>query len=654
MEFFLKISKIRWAVVFIYSLVFFMILSLEIFSPENFVLLNFYIFLYIIILHFFLALTSGILIEFFYLIFKILSTIFLRLGNFWKYSIPSLLIFLLIIYPIFDLTELKNFYANLEGLKGNIYIVSIGILILVSIFLIFFSPIFYGLNGGFIIVSSLISYNLIKGLLYIFHLKFSFFVFLFLYYFLNFLLYIFFQLRRRFALNIIYENFEYPTSVIILFFFLFIVSLIYRIFFTSGVISLVFITLFNFFIVVNLTLIIIINYESKINNRIFRINFIKFFIIFLLNIFLAIVVYKNFDYRITKYLEKSKGTWISYIFHFAHFLFDNDKDGENSLFANDLEDQNIYIRKEGKYNPKKEIILPELKKNNLSNYVLVTIYLKDEQNPTNKYYLSSSNDIQKTLFSLFYYTSSYETHFILNQNNYELIKTKSILTYLTENYFRTICIGYVSQNTYFFANSNYKLDKGCEIIENIKEPYISLLKESLTDFFERSQYYLNNYRTNKNFIWLHWDLKNYKNNIQKSELIDLVMKFSFIQNNNFPTKKILFLFYDHSIPYYEVYTDIEKANPLLEGKFTYYGTLYRLILYNELKNHNEDLYKNDFLFKEYRNSIEQSIDNFIFIEPKDFYWKELILYFRKPIIPPISIHSIDKKIYDGRWGIFLN
>lgn len=654
MEFFLKISRIRWEVIFIYNLVFFLVLILDFFFPENLVLSKPFTLLILLLFYLFLAFILGFFIEFFYVIFKILSTLLLRLGNFWKYSIPSLLVFLLIIYPLFDLTELKNFYINLEGLRGNFYIVIIGMLILFSIFMIFFFPIFYGLNGGFVIVSSLISYNLIKVLVYTFHLKLSFFIFLVLYYFLSFLLFIFFQVRRRFALNIIYENFEYPNFVIFLFLLFSVASLIYRILFNSGFVSLFFITLFNFFIIVNLILIVIINYESKINKQIFKINFIKFFIIFLLNILLGIVFFINFDYKITQYFEKSKRTWISYIFHFAHFIYDKDKDGENNLFANDLEDHDVYSRKEGKYKPKVEIVLPELKKNNIINYILITIYLRNNPYSTDEYYLSSSNDIQKTLFSLFNYTSSYETHFLLNQNNNELIKTKGILTYLTENYFRTICVGYVAQNSYFFANSNYKLDKGCEIIENIKEPYLSLLKESLTDFFERSLYYINSYKTNKNFIWLHWDVKNYKNNLQKSELIDLVMNFSFNQNIYFPTKKILFLFYDHSIPYYEVYTDIEKANPMLDRKFTYYGTLYRLILYNELKSNNEDLFKNEFFFNEYKNSVEQNINDFIFIEPEDLYWKELILYFGKPTIPPISIHSKDKKIYDGRWGVFLN
>ncbi|MFN3605339.1 MAG: hypothetical protein ACK4UJ_11585 [Leptonema sp. (in: bacteria)] len=648
-----KIPKVRWEVFLIHQLVFLIAFLLDFFLSKNFFILVPYEFLFVTLFYISLSFLWSLLVEFMYIVLKFFSTVLLRLGDLWKYSIPSILVFLLVIYPLFNLTELKNINLDLAGIKGNIYIVSIGLTILISILLILFFPMFYGLNGGFAIISCIISYSFISYIQYTFKIVFTLFEFLFLYYAFVFLFFLFLQTRRRFSLNILYENFIYPFMFITLVFLILLVSIYYRVKFSKHFFHFLLITFIIYLILFDLILILLLNFESTLNRRLFKISFSKILIIFIFNVSLILYLYTNFNSNYLIHLKKTNSNLVYFILTKFHFLFDKDKDGENNLFANDIEDLNIFSRSEGKWIKNEEIRLPEMNQNQFSNYIFITIYLRDFPNESKEYFVASSVDIRKTLFSLLYNTSSYETYLLLNGGK-NLDKSKSILSFLTENFFRTICLGYLNNNSYFYANSEYKLDKGCEILETIETIKLPLLKENITYFFEKSKYYIQNYKTNKNFIWLHWDIQDYKRNIEKSELIDLLMTTSFKENLRIPYKKIVFLFFDNRIPYYEVYSDIEDNKLVLNNRFSYYGTLYRLLVYNELKFSSLDFFKEDFFLNEYHYMVTKNINHYIFLEINDLYWKELSDLFGNSILPPLSYDTKEKIFYDGRWGYKSN
>ncbi|GIX41303.1 MAG: hypothetical protein KatS3mg129_1036 [Leptospiraceae bacterium] len=220
MENILSFLRIRWEAILIYWLTFFIIYSLEFFFPENQILfIEKEFILHFIVINVFSFLLSCLL-EFFYFFSKVISGLLLRLKNLWKYSIPSILIFSLFIFPLFDLTELKFAIYHLEGLKGNIYITLFGIIIIISIILILIFPIFYGLNGGFIVIACFFSYFLNKVLLYQYFSNYSFWHFLVFYYLFVYLFYFFLQIRRRWGISLYYEHYYYPKWFILSFLFI--------------------------------------------------------------------------------------------------------------------------------------------------------------------------------------------------------------------------------------------------------------------------------------------------------------------------------------------------------------------------------------------------------------------------------------------------
>ncbi len=641
--------KFRSEVFLFHTFALWITFSLESFLPQNFFIFSSKEIFLILIFYFLTSFIFSIVIELFYFFLKFLSTILLRLGTLWKYTIPSILVFLLIFIPLFELTNFKDIFYNFEGVKGNVFIVIFGLSLVLFIILILIFPIFYGLNGGFIILSSILSYSLIRLFADFLVIEFSFWKFIFLYYSLTLLFFLVLQLRRRYALSVFYENFHYPLWFLIIFFMVLFFILLFRIYKTQDFFAFILLSICLYLVLIICMMSLILNLEAKLNSRIFNVKSYVIFFIFLLNIFLFYIFFRQWSFPDFKKLEKTDKIWVYYFFTTIHFLYDTDKDGENHFFANDIENHNVKIRKEGIENERKEIQLPELLYYIPFNYLWITVYIENYKNePENFFYYSTSEDIKKTLFSLIFNTSSNETFKYFNGDKNK--KIKSIFSYLTENYFRTICIGYLHTSSYFVANSEYKIDKGCEILVNLEEQAKNQLKNNIESMVEDSRYYIQNYKAQKNFVWLHTHLLQFKNKIQKKELISFLMNLSF-NEFSFPYKKIIFLFFDTPIPHYEVYSDIENKEVVLDSNFSYFGTLLRLLIYNELKKSSKDFYKEDFFINEYNFAISKTLHHYIFIEPKDVYWQELKKIFGNPSLPPISF-DIEKKIfYDGRWGI---
>lgn len=644
-----RIFKLRWEVFLFHTLVLCFSFSFELFLPQNFFLLSSNEIFLILVFYFSISFFLSIGIEIFYFFLKLFSTILLRLGVLWKYAIPSVLVFLLIFIPLFELTDFRDVFYNFKGIQGNIYIVSFGLSLILFIILILIFPIFYGLNGGFIILSCLLSYSLLRLFANFLAIEFSFWEYLLLYYSFTLLFFLLLQARRRYALSVSYENFPYPSWLIMIFFFIFLLFTFARIHNSKDLYSFILLTIFIYLILNINILSFLLNIEAKLNFRIFNLNFHVIFFMFIFNFFLVYLYFQFWNFPSFHKLEKTDKVWAFYFFTAIHFLGDTDKDGENNFFGKDIENYNPKKRKEGVVKEKEAIQLPEL--TIPSNYVWITIYFENYTNEPKDYYYTS-DDIKKTLFSLIFNSSSFETIHYFNSNKNDL-KIKSIFSYLTENYFRTICIGYLNTSSYFIANSESKIDKGCEILINLEAIKGAQSKNDVESMIEASRYYIQSYKDKKNFIWLHTHLFSLNGEIQKEKIVSLLMNSS-IAEFYYPYKRILFLFFDKPIHHYEVYSDIENKEVVLNPNFSYFGTLYRLLLYNELNKSKKDFFKEEFFLREYNFTLSKTLDHYIFFEPKDIYWDDLKKIFGKPHIPPISFDIEKKVFYDGRWGITSN
>jgi hypothetical protein len=654
--------RARWEAIIIYWFSFFIIFMIEFFLPENIPHwhhenLIYHVFL-VLILTFFLS----FFIELFFYLSKIISALVLRLRSLWKYFIPSILIFFLFIFPLFDLTELKFAINHLEGLKGNIYIVIFGIIILTSFVLIIIFPLFYGLNGGFIIISCILSYVINKVLLYKYFPNYPIWKFLLFYYLFIYLFYFFLQLRRRWGLILYYEHYYYPKWFIFSFVILWVILSFFKFQLNEYFVYYLIFSLNLSFCLINFILSILINFEENLKKRIFSIPYFVFFILFFGNLILTIILYYNFDKYLKRSLVKnSKNLSSIYLIETLHFLTDLDKDGENFLFGNDPDDSLLNIKSEGKYIFKEEQT-KNLILNNSNNfdYYLVTLFLKEKIYNPQLDRISPSNITSVTLFSLLNNISSYEVYLYKNQSLKKNLK--SIFSIMTQNYYRTICIGYDAENNYYQVKTSLRIDNGCEIFLPYVSKDINNNKiEHFKNFMDFAKKQYKNYSVNKNMLWLHYDFSNITFIDKEMILAVLNQEIPFhsqLIKNDY--KYIYLIFYIEPIPHFEVLSNIENLESILNIKFSNYGIIYRIIFYNELLNYlkiDDKIWEHPFFLDEYTYSLSKNLNHYNFLEPDDSYWLELIKLFHKPIIPPISVIEENNKtikIYDGRFGIKYN
>jgi len=647
--------RVRWEVVIISWFSFSLIFLLDFFFPNvqkiDLTRQMFYHILLISTISFFIS----VMIEFFYYVSNLISALLLRLRNLWKYSIPSILIFSLFVFPLFDLTELKFAFYQLEGLKGDIYIAILGAILILSIILILIFPIFYGLNGGFIIISCFFSYLLNKIFLFKYFTHYHIIYFLILYYVFVYLFYFYLQLRRRIGINLYYEQYHYPYWFVFSFIGIFLIFFYFKNILYNILVYYVLFSVFLAFSLINFFLSIHINIEYKLQKRLFIFSYIYYFIILFIKIVIILLLYYNFP-KDLRTLD-SKNIISYYVLETIHFFYDKDSDGENHFFGNDPDDKNFYIRSEGKFNEVNKSY--ELKTNQNNDYYIFTFFFNEGSYASEIHRIAPSNNIALTLFSLLNNLSSFESYLFIHQKLD--MEIQSLFSLLSTNYYRTICIGYDANQKYFQIKSNIRIDRGCEIFlpfeeyPNSKNPLVHF-----NNFINFSKQQFLNYKKEKNLLWLHYDFIN-MNNIEKTNIISLIEKEipfspSLIGKNY---KYIYLIFFNKPIPHYEVQTNIDSLSILINKKFSNYGILYRLIYYNEIKTMYYDasqILQHPFFVQEFEYSKKRDLNHYTFIEPEDHYWKELIKFFQKPIIPPVSIIEKNKEIqiYDGRSGFTAN
>lgn len=646
---------VRWEVVIISWFSFSVIFFLDFFFPNVQKIEHFDQIVYHILLISSISFFVSVMIEFFYYVSNLISALLLRLRNLWKYSIPSILIFSLFVFPLFDLTELKFSFYQLEGLKGDIYIAILGAILIISIILILIFPIFYGLNGGFIIISCFFSYLLNKFILYKYFNHYSIIYFLILYYIFVYLFYFYLQLRRRLGLNLYYEQYHYPKWFVVSFVGIFLILFYFKSILYDILVYYILFSIFLAFSLINLLLSMHINFEYKLQKRLFVCSYIYLFIILFIKIIIIFFLYYNFpkDFRTLD----SKNIISYYFLETVHFLYDKDGDGENHFFGSDPDDKNFYIRSEGKFNELNKSY--ELKTNQNNDYYIFTLFFNEGSYASEIHRIAPSNNIALTLFSLLNNLSSFESYLFNHQKLDKEIQ--SLFSILTTNYYRTICIGYDANQKYFGIKSNIRIDKGCEIFLPFEENSNSKNDlEHLIHFINFSKQQFLNYKKEKNLLWLHYDFTN-QNKIEKTNIISLIEKeipFSpILFRKNY--KYIYLIFFNKPVPHYQVQTNIDNLSILMNKKFSNYGILYRLIYYNEIKTIFYDeaqILQHPFFVQEFEYSKKRDLNHYTFIEPEDHYWKELIKIFQKPIIPPISVIEKNKEIqiYDGRSGFKAN
>lgn len=657
--------RIRYEVLFIYWFSFFFINIWEILFNQNIQILEKKDIWLLILLNLFLSFLFSFIIESIYIFSKLISAILLRLRQIWKYAIPSILVFFLLVFPLFDLTELKFSFHQLEGVRGSIFLSIYGAIMLVSIILIFIFPLFYDLNGGFIIISSILSYIILKTIIFSYYTSYPIYYFLIFYYLFILLFYFFFQLRRRFSINVLYEKYYYPLwfiliNVVLLLLFIYLKFINYDSFLYS-----ILYTLLSYLAFINLCISLSINIETHYNKNIVISNYI-FIVLLVIHILSGLFLYYNINKFQFSNVQKTKYLTSFYLLEIIHFLNDKDFDGENSIFGNDPDNLNLNIRSEGKFHLENETIyIDKLPDNNFDYYFISLNFDKENPDVTNSF-LSASNNTPITLFSLLNQQSSYESYLIIS--NIINKKYKSIFTNLTENYYRTICIGYDANQNYFSTNAKIRLDKGCEIFlsfndendtkgvvqnDNTIEHYKTFLDYSRKQFLA--------YKTKKNFLWLHYDFSNM--NVKENDIKEYFLNevSSFLQPNK-TNIIIVFIFYSKPVPSYKVFINSEYSRSILDPKLAYFSTLFRIIYFLEfqkLQNSNTNIEipkeRTDFFLNQFEFTKTNSIHHFVFIEPQDDYWKELTKIFNKPILPSISIIKKTEKeylIYDGRFGYY--
>lgn len=652
--------RLRWEVLLIHWLPLFGITSLEIFFRTNIQLLEEKDIWFLTLLNLCMAFFFSLILEFIYILTKIVSIVLLRLKLVWKYAVPSILVFFLFVFPLFDLTELKLSFHQLEGLRGSIFISIYGIIILISILLIFIFPLFYDLNGGFIIVSSILSYVILKTILFSYYNTYSVYYFLILYYIFIFLFYFFLQLRRRFSINVIYEKYSYPIWFVALCLILLLLFL-YLKFINSTFPYIILYTILSYLTLINIIFSILINIETKYNKNILIVPKSILIILLIFNLFLGFFLFYNLKKFNFTYVYKTKNLVVIYLLEILHCLNDKDLDGENSIIANDPDNTNTYIRSEGRFQLEDEMpYINKFPENNFDYYFITLNFNKENQNLENSF-LSPSNDISISLFSLLNQLSSYESYSALSNELNK--KYKSIFTNLTENYYRTICIGYDNNQNYFSIKSKTRLDRGCEIFlpfsdmdsnntlqnDNPIEHFKTFLNYSKKQFLA--------YKTKNNSFWLHYDFSDKK--VKEDFLKEFINhQISSILQPFKINIIITMLFYAQPIPSYQVYTNQMHIHSILDPDLPYYSTLFRIIYFNEFEkaeNFNSKTFeeKVHYFQKQFEFKKIKSIHQYVFIEPQDHYWKELTKIFKNPILPPISITKTSKneyKIYDGRFG----
>ncbi len=649
-----SLIRVRWEAILIYFIIFFIVLSIENFLNLylDFYKLHYESTIVLISLNIVFAFFISNFLEIYFLLAKVLSALCLRLKEVWKYSVPSLLIFSLILLPLLDLTELKNLFFDLKGLKGSIIIAIFGGIFLISVITILFFPTFYGLNGGFVLIAGLSSYFLNKYLIYSYYKDFNIIIFMFFYYLFLYLFYFFLQIRRRIGINIIYEVYIYSKWIVISFLLLSLLFLYFKLN-NYNSIEIYFLVLTGLsFSLIDLILSLFLNRESKKNKKIFTIPIVYYFVLSFCIIAIAFYSFFNIKKINKNYLIKYPNISTFYTLEFVHFLLDRDKDGENFFLASDPDDNNIFFRSEGNYDyekinlQNKSIIEEKFIQNNNSDYIIITFNFKKEHNQNEHSLISPSNDIKINLYSLINNLSSFES-FLKQSNKLELEPT-SIFTIFTKNYYRTICIGYDSNQNYFSLNSRLRLDTGCEIFLEYKNESNQNDLERLFDFKEFVNINFLKFKSKKNVLWIHYDFNT--STIDNQEIEKFIEQYLAEKN------KVIFLsFYEKPVPHFDVFTNIENSNLLMNKKFYNYQVIYRIVYYNEFYSKFKDaLFFNHILFKTISNSTkEKNINLYSFIVPEDSYYKELIKIFKEPYLPPISIIGQDNKFYyyDGRFGI---
>ncbi|MCS7204329.1 MAG: hypothetical protein NZ853_01380 [Leptospiraceae bacterium] len=657
---YLKYIRYRWEIVVIISFFLVLVFLSEWLFHRNLFVLDFELFFGYLLLSWSFSLILFFVLDGIYFVSKVFSAVSLRLKELWKYSIPAILAFLLVVFPYFDWVVMEIGFLDL--LKSPSSLMVLIFVLIISFVVVLIIPLFYGLNGGFVITASLLSYGLLKSLYLLLSKTFVWWEFYLWFFYLTFLFYLYLQARRRVGLQIYYESYHYPFwFLLILIFnliFLFSIKVYYQEFF-----SYLLVLLGLILTTAIIGYVLVINFEFKRAKRIILLPFL-IFLFFPLSVWMFTYFYlKNSDFlrMKQKLFYETRDILFIYGLYGLHFLSDEDQDGENTVLGNDLNNFNLFERSEGKYQPNQnetQIIV----KNNF-HYFIITINLPKKPVPNKNLSISISERIDHTLFGLIYNLSSFEVS--LYTKDQLSIKPKSFFTFFTENYYRTICIGFDGKQNYFRPRNIPKLDIGCEVFLRYEEENhqgYDLFKKFINFSYENYQ----SYKAQKNVVWIHFDFssladKNFQ--IEKEQIINILNEELIQKARVYPNFSrnvfILYFFYQSEIPMYEI-----EVIPFLTSQLTflqndpglsYYGSLFRYVNFIEnfsFFGYGMNVFTTPFFKREFEFKEHQTLNHFVFIEPNDSYWNNITKIFFKPKLPPITITRRDDKLYfyDGRTG----
>lgn len=661
---FFKYHRVRWELGFIYFFAFLLSFSLEflIFSNPDAGAFPF------IKIHFLFAIFISFLMshvwEVMYWLASFSSALLLRLGQIWKYAVPSLVVFFWILLPF---STLPSIFAAGGVLQSD----GIGLILfvsLVSFTTVMFIPVFHGLNGGFIVFANAIAYGILYALISFIDKELTLAEYLFIHLYLAIMFFLFLQVRRRLGLQVYYGLYRYPGWFLFLVFFA-----------TAGVIFFqsqkrdIFYNLY-FLILIPLHFLflffaIILHVEYKKNRRVSVIPFgaVNLFIMLLAAILLTKKDSATYRENVDSLLHNTNNLSSGYFFHLLHFLWDSDKDGENKLY--DPDDTAHSRRSEGSYLPVSFGDLESLSlEGSVSGYLLWTFYSNENSNIKNyDFYFSPSQKVDQVLFSVIYGLSSYEI-FASRIDDTGKVTNESIFTVLSKKRYRTICIGYDGDRNYFHTRNRYRIDQGCEVFLRYEpESAKSNVEDFLKDFVNFAGESFRSYKGQKNAIWLHVDLTSFNAKLDVADtgfLKKLInekpeLLYTFTIKN--PVQIFLY-FFEKPFPHFFVDAEPKLSYvPILVTNYdlAYFRVLPRALIFFDLYYSPgyfpKDFFSHPFFQKEIQLSKKRTLQHYVLVEPDDFYWKEMkkVRLVDAISLPPVSFIKEKEKIrrYDGRTGL---
>jgi len=525
-----------------------------------------------------------------FLFTRIIGILTHKFGKLWVYGAPGFASFLIFVeIPLLTLISHK---------EDALYILIFsGFLIVAIAFLLYYLPVFSGMNAAILFMSSVFTRILLLPFETMADDIFSHSYLIFQVYLLLgvILFYMLLQIRYRYHLTPYYERFRVPRYALVAVLLVWAVivfaswfqsypySLDEKIFYISPFIQSELKGWSRLFpvniLLLSLTVWLFfswntnVNYRRRMKKNSFKVSFLSFLIVlafFSLSLFTLASSFPwnsriskiNFQSGLSRELLSSAG-----------YLMDSDGDMNSSWPGGDPDDNDSCIRIDYNCAPddRKTAFVSGRQEERIENakgrkkIVLITL-VSSIQEGADKVVLRSDSP-ERNLYALF--------HELNGMDEYRGVQSRSFISEMAELGYRTICGGFTGANGYLSSKGEKRLDSGCQVF--IADE--SLLEYGMRDHSPRSTIQAmgrvyKKYKEDYTFVWIHYDFneKNKENSISDFEKMNI-----------FPDAKNIHLIMDL------IYGELKPAQNIPEEWKTQFSL--RKLIYNSM---NYDPYQRSF------------------------------------------------------------